>query len=539
MTFTQLLENPRFKSIFIIFMAFTTIFFVLNVFVIGGNDFYLLVNNIVDPAVAGWAALQLFGIWKRSAADKTARGIWMYMFAGIAVWAVGDVIWTIYALALHVDVPYPSWADALWVAGYFFLFVGLYVQLRTYNIQPTRRVRRTIVVGELIFVVLTGYFVLLPIIQSFDSARLLESGLNIFYPVLDLVLFPLSFLILSTLGEGKLAASWKIISMGFIIRAISDVIFAYITWYEIYSPGGTVNLATSLYDFVYAMSYAVVGLGFVAYRLLRMEAPEPASEVVAEVEPPEMAKNFILISTDGANRTISFSDNLLALLKRDDGQGIKGALLYELLGLDEGVIRTLEAELLEHGLVDALFFAVKDAEGRSWDVRLSALAVYYEGKSFKGANIVIATLAPLGVQDNLSIESQGVVRSILLRTGNPERETRAALSIYFNTQLRMLDDLVRQYGGKTVAQTMRMVINETALKSGWQVRKEGADFIILDQADTAALAATMSALLLAARTYAVEMVGLQLVSAEVGRINERMNPGVMNAVDEHSLRLGA
>ncbi len=533
MTFIQLLENPRFKSIFIVFLAFTAIFFVLNVFVIGGNDFYLLVNNIVDPLVAGWAAFQLFGIWKRSAADKTARRIWTYMLAGMAVWAVGDVIWTIYALALHVDVPYPSWADALWVGGYFFLFVGLYAQIRAYNIRPTRRVWQIIAVGELIFVGLTGYFVLLPTIQSFDPTRLLESGLNIFYPVLDLVLFPLSFLILSTLGEGKLAVSWKIISVGFIIRAISDVIFAYITWYEIYSPGGSVNLTTALYDFVYAMSYAVAGLGFVAYLLLTAEAPATKTPV----DQPETAKNFILVSTDGANKIISFSDNFQVLLENYHAPEIKGASLYALLGLDGTSLKTFEAQLVQRGFVDALEFQVKNAEGKSTDVLLSALAVHGPQGSFEGVNMVISTLLPLGVEDRLSVESQGMVKSILSQTGDLQRQTRAALSAYFNAQMRMMDNLVHQYGGKTIAQSMRMLINETASKGGWQIHKEGADFIIDDHPDISALAGTMSALLAAVRAYAVDMVGVQLVNVEVESVNAQLRADVMNTVEKYGLRL--
>jgi hypothetical protein len=536
MTFIQLLENPRFKSIFIALLSFTVIFFALNVFVIGGDDFYLLANNILDPALAALVALQLFDIWKRSAPDKTARFIWTYLMVGMVVWAVGDTIWAICALVLHVDLPYPSWADVLWVSGYFFLFMGLYAQLRAYNIRPTRQVWQNIALGEFIFVALTGYFVLLPIVQSFDPARLLESVLNILYPVLDLVLFPLSFLILSTLGDGKLAISWKIISVGFIIIAIADAIFAYITWQEIYSPGGTVNLVTSLYDFVYAMSYLVLGLGFVAYRLLTAEAP--AAE--ASVDQPETAKNFILVSTDRDNKIISFSDNFLVLLnKKDHKPEIKGASLYKLLGLDKTALKTFETELAQRGFVDALEFKVKDADGKSIDVRLSALAVYDLQQSFEGVNMVITTPLSLGVEDHLSVESQGEVRFILSKTGNLQRQTRLALNLYFSAQMNMLVNLVHQYGGKTIVRSMRMVVNETASKNGWQIREEAANFIILDQPDITALAGTISVLLTAARAYAFDMVGMQMVNVKIDSVNAQMRADVMQAVDSYNLRLSA
>jgi hypothetical protein len=282
------------------------------------------------------------------------------------------------------------------------------------------------------------------------------------------------------------------------------------------------------------MSYAVAGLGFVAYRLLTAEALAEQ----APVDQPETAKNFILVSTDGANRIISFSDNFLALLKGDHKPEIKGASLYRLLGMDETILRTFETELVQRGFVDALEFQVKNAEGNSTDVRLSALAVYGPQKFFEGVNMVISTPLSLGVEDHLSAESQGMVRSILSKTGDLQRQTRAALSAYFNAQMLMLDNLVHQYGGRTIVQSMRMLINETASKSGWQIHKEGSDFIIDDQPDITVLAGTMSALLAAAKTYAIDMVGIQLVNVKVDSLNAQMRMDVMNAVEKYDLRLG-
>ena len=538
MTFGQLLEHTRFRTIFIASLVFSIIFFVVNIFVIGGDDFYTRVNAIVPSVLALLAVLPVFMIWQNTTPDTTTRRVWGFLLAGMAVWLVGDLIWAYYTLAQNIDVPYPSWADLFWVCGYFLLIAGLYTQFKAYHARPSAQVWRNIAIFGLGLTALTSYFVLLPIVQAFDTTRLLESLLNIGYPLLDLLLLPLCFLILNTLGDGKLVIAWRMITIGFMLRAVSDLMFSYLTWQNIYLPNDNINFISAFYDFIYAMSYLLAGLGFAGYLFLIRDVPAP---VVAMVEPeqPNLVQNLILVSTDADNHIISFSDNLLALLGRKDRENIKGASLYEVLGMKSETTQAMEDELRQHGVVDALHFPVANPDGRDVDVRLSALAVYYEGKSFKGANIVLGTLQSLGVQDNLSVESQGVIRSILLRTGNPQKEIRAALSIYFNAQLRMLDDLVHQFGGKTVAQTMRMVINETAMQSGWLVRKDGGDFVILDQADTGVLAASMSALLAAARAYGVDMVGAQMVAAEIGRINENMNPGVMKAVDQHGLRLSA
>ena len=353
--------------------------------------------------------------------------------------------------------------------------------------------------------------------------------------MLDLLLFPLAFLIMSVLGEGKLAAAWRLITLGFMIRAVSDLIFSYITWQGLYLPAGNVNLISSLYDFGYAMSYPVLGLGIVAYRSLTEQEPAALQE---PVEQPVTAWNFVLVSTDRANRIISFSENFPTLLGRtDDMPSVKGALLYGLLGLSENRLQVFVTELAERGFVEAMLVQVKDAAGNEMEARLSALAVYDAHQTFAGINMVISTLSSLSKQATLSLESQGVVRDILSKTGNLQKESRVALSAYFNAQMRMLDNLVHQYGGKTISQTMRMVINQTAMRSGWQVRKEGADFVFVDQPDIPALAAAMAALLQAARSYAIDMVGLQLVNIQVASLNTQINPEVMHAVESYHMRL--
>ena len=539
MTFRQFLDQPRIKTMLFASLAFAVIFFILNVFVIGGIEVYKVINAAVPSILALSAVFLVFMTWRDASPETSARTVWAFLLAGMAAWACGDVAWTYFALLLHVEVPYPSGGDALWVVGYFLLYVGLYTQFRAYHTQPGRGVWVNIGILALVLLGLSGFFVVTPLVQVFSVDRLFEGVLNVSYILLDLVLISLCFLIMGTLSEGKLAFGWRLIAVGFLVRVASDLLFSYITWQGLYMPGDKINLISGVYDFIYASSYLVVGFGFFAFRFLMKDTPQSdPQELVVVEEQPGTPHNLILVSTDGANKVISFSDNLLALIGRRDGQNIKGASLYEVLGMTDEVVQALEADLHGQGIVDALLFPVPTAV-RKIDVRLSALAVYYEGKSFKGANIVLATLSPLGVADNLSAESQGVIRSILLRTGNPQKEVRAALSIYFNAQLRMLDDLVRQYGGRTVAQTMRMVINETAMQSGWLVRKDGGDFVILDQADPARLADAMSALLAAARAYGVEMVGAQMVAAEVNRVNDHMNPGVMKAVDDHGLRLAA
>ena len=58
------------------------------------------------------------------------RGIWYGLAGGLAVFVAGDVLYSVYAHALHVE-PFPSPADALYLASYPLLAAALLIMIRS------------------------------------------------------------------------------------------------------------------------------------------------------------------------------------------------------------------------------------------------------------------------------------------------------------------------------------------------------------------------------------------------------------------------
>jgi hypothetical protein len=73
----------------------------------------------------------------------------------------------------------------------------------------------------------TFTYIFIPILQSYNPERFLESILGFFYPLADLFLLLLVLRILFTFGPGNYGMAWRLILIGFITVTISDSFFSY------------------------------------------------------------------------------------------------------------------------------------------------------------------------------------------------------------------------------------------------------------------------------------------------------------------------
>ena len=58
------------------------------------------------------------------------RGIWYGLASGLLVFVAGDVVYSVYVYALHLE-PFPSPADGLYLASYPLLAAALLVMIRS------------------------------------------------------------------------------------------------------------------------------------------------------------------------------------------------------------------------------------------------------------------------------------------------------------------------------------------------------------------------------------------------------------------------
>jgi len=180
-------------------------------------------------------------------ATGTAPARWMPVLLGLGVlgYAVGQAIWTYYEEILH-QPPFPSWADAGYLAAYPFLCGGLLLLPR--RPLPSAARLRVLLDGLMIMtgvVAFSWYFVLGPtVLQGAES--LFGKLVSVAYPFCDLVLFCCLLLPWGRAQERALRPVAVLFSLGLGCILVIDTAFAYGNLHGTYATGGVLDVGWPL-----------------------------------------------------------------------------------------------------------------------------------------------------------------------------------------------------------------------------------------------------------------------------------------------------
>jgi len=188
--------------------------------------------------------------WRRGqagAASAAAASRWMPVLLGLGVlgFAVGQAIWTYDEDIIH-QPPFPSWADAGYLAAYPFLFAGLLLLPRRPLSSAARL--RVLLDGVMMMtgvVAFSWYFVLGPtVLQGAES--LFGKLVSVAYPFCDLVLFFCLLLLWGRAQERALRPVVALFSLGLGCILVIDTAFAYGNLHGTYATGGVVDVGWPL-----------------------------------------------------------------------------------------------------------------------------------------------------------------------------------------------------------------------------------------------------------------------------------------------------
>jgi diguanylate cyclase len=180
--------------------------------------------------------------------SKSRRAPWFLMAAGQALFVAGDLTWVFYRRVLHVD-PWPSPADGLYLAGYPFLAVALWLLLR--DRSPGRDAAGLLdaaivssSLGVLAWVFLIGPLAAVP------GQPLLELLISLAYPVGDVLL--LVVLVRLVAGPGARNLAFLLLSGSIVLLLVADVAFMLVSPSGGYEDGGPI-------DGLWLLSYVLWG----------------------------------------------------------------------------------------------------------------------------------------------------------------------------------------------------------------------------------------------------------------------------------------
>ena len=190
----------------------------------------------------------------------TARLPWFLFGAGLLSFAIGDVLFNLYAYVWHTDVPVPSVADVFYLAGYPFLTAGLVLLVRGLR-QESRRVGR---VDAAMLIVACGLFQWVFVMQGRLHGSFGERLVALSYPAMDVIL-------LAALVFFALTPTWRTVAYRYLAVSIVLLLFAD----ELYSLAPGAYADASWLDSAWLLSY--VFWGFAALHPSMRNLSESAS----------------------------------------------------------------------------------------------------------------------------------------------------------------------------------------------------------------------------------------------------------------------
>lgn len=208
-------------------------------------------------AFAAFAGVTAFAMALRLQRGEPLRVQVLAIGLGMAALIAGDVAYWFIESVLGME-PYPSVADAFYLASFPLLGGGLILALRAFS----RGARPTIPVAaagaaSAAATVVVWFTVLQPLIAD-PGVGGLEKALGAMYPLGDvwLLLFP-SLALAIALGRfagGRLAVPWMVVAAGALAMAGVDTAYTWMDYAGSYSSG-------SLVDAGWWIAYAAIGLG--------------------------------------------------------------------------------------------------------------------------------------------------------------------------------------------------------------------------------------------------------------------------------------
>lgn len=194
---------------------------------------------------------------------------WYLFLLAQLLTSFGNAIWSYYEIVLAIESPFPSLADALYLAGYFPLILGMLLLVR----QRMRQADVGSVIDAMIVTVSVGVlgwvYLMEPHLRN-PTLTLVEQAVSIAYPLMDVFLVATVAHILLSPGPRPLA--YLFLGWSFSLILVSDVAYAIMLLNETYITG-------SIIDYGWLLAYVCLGAGALHPSMRLLSEPTPAPKI--------------------------------------------------------------------------------------------------------------------------------------------------------------------------------------------------------------------------------------------------------------------
>ena len=239
------LENSNLKKTLFLTIVFTGLALVVaNLF---GKDIASTVSlSLYVPATMSLVILSI--ILSRRFGIRGDHGKAWFVFSIFAIlWFIAERIALYYNLKLG-DEPFPSEADAFWLAGYPFLFAFTILYLKSVRNSITKKM---VVLALAISITIMAPILYITCEQNMDVS-FYELAVAAAYPIGDAIILVPAIIGVTLFFRGKVNLLWSLMCLAIISETIADTGFLLVTFDDSYYQGHPVDILFIWYYIIFS-----------------------------------------------------------------------------------------------------------------------------------------------------------------------------------------------------------------------------------------------------------------------------------------------
>ena len=244
------------------FLAVAAFLVVLYAYGEQNRAFISVFSNAVTPfeALAAFAMAVLALLKRRNGKGSWFFSVWADYTLGMLLWFLAESTWAVYTLLLGIEIPYPSVADAFWLAGYFPFLFALVLQAWPFRENFSSRNLVFISLLALVLAAIVLAVLIPPVLQ--EQSGVVTLAVSFAYSFLDIVLLTVAVPVFVLFLKGRFWRPLLYVMVGIVLQLVGDILFGWTFLMEAYYSGHPIDL---LFDW----SYLSLTLGF----YLRLKGP--------------------------------------------------------------------------------------------------------------------------------------------------------------------------------------------------------------------------------------------------------------------------
>ncbi len=190
------------------------------VFFTTGSEIELVVSDLSRVGAVASAVIMSTVIVSRQKVSGLFGRAYLALAAGLTLWLAAEAVWAYYEIGLGIETPFPSIADAIWIASYGPFAYYIFSTSKFYGKGVKKS--RIVIVSIAAAMFLAFYVQLIVSVSELEGSEALASfAISVAYPVFDVMLIVPAVLMVTNAGRGQLTSiPWMFI--GWILMVTAD-----------------------------------------------------------------------------------------------------------------------------------------------------------------------------------------------------------------------------------------------------------------------------------------------------------------------------